>query len=239
VIWREHNKRVAIFADEAFTFYEGLSADNSKTYWNAHKDTYEQAVREPMRELLEKLAPTFDADVSLFRPYRDVRFSKDKSPYKTAQGGFLELAPGVGYWMQIDAEGVMIGGGFHAHDRDQTNRYQGRAVDAQSSGPELVYITDKLGKAGLREVGGHQVRDPPRGGPADHPRLDFMRARIRQRAQIGSTRAVLTPALVQKEWKTVTPLVEWGAAHMHRRTWRRMKAQQGLRRARPRPSPAR
>jgi uncharacterized protein (TIGR02453 family) len=206
VIWREHNKRVAIFADEAFTFYEGLSADNSKTYWNAHKDTYEQAVREPMRELLEKLAPTFDADVSLFRPYRDVRFSKDKSPYKTAQGGFLELAPGVGYWMQIDAEGVMIGGGFHAHDRDQTNRFRA-AVDAQSSGQELVDITAKLAKAGFA-IGGHQVATRPRGVPADHPRLDFMR---REYVSVHKSvdPAVLTPALVQKEWKKVTPLVEW------------------------------
>src|SRR6478609_4865719 len=109
--------RVTVFAEEAFTFYEGLSADNSKTYWTAHKDVYEKAVREPMQQVLEKLAPAFEADVVIFRPYRDVRFSKDKSPYKTAQGGFLELAPGVGYYLQIDAEGVLVGGGFHPHER--------------------------------------------------------------------------------------------------------------------------
>lgn len=200
------NARVAIFPDEAFTFYEGLSADNSKTYWNAHKDAYERAVREPMRELLEKLAPAFDGEVTLFRPYRDVRFSKDKSPYKTAQGGFVELAPGVGYWMQIDAEGVMIGGGFHAHDRDQTNRYRA-AVDADPSGRELIDITAKLAKAGY-VIGGQQVATRPRGVPADHPRLDFMR---REYVSVHKPLdpSTVTQALVQKEWKKVTPLIEW------------------------------
>jgi uncharacterized protein (TIGR02453 family) len=197
---------VAIFPDEAFTFYEGLSADNSKTYWNAHKDVYERAVREPMRELLEKLAPGFDAEVSMFRPYRDVRFSKDKSPYKTAQGGFLEIAPSLGYWMQLDAEGVMVGGGFHTQDREQTNRYRA-AVDASSSGAELEAIAAKLAKAGY-EIGGHKVATRPRGVPADHPRLDFMR-----REYVTVSRALdpstVTAALVQKEWKKVTPLVQW------------------------------
>lgn len=197
---------MAIFPDEAFTFYDGLNADNSKTYWNAHKEVYERAVREPMRELLEKLAPAFDAEVTMFRPYRDVRFSKDKSPYKTAQGGFLETAPSLGYWMQVDAEGVMIGGGFHAHDREQTNRYRA-AVDASSSGAELEAITAKLVKAGY-QIGGQQVATRPRGVPADHPRLDFMR-----REYVTVYRALdpatLTAALVQKEWKKVTPLVQW------------------------------
>lgn len=197
---------MAIFPDEAFTFYEGLSADNSKTYWNAHKEIYERAVREPMREVLEKLAPAFDGEVTMFRPYRDVRFSKDKSPYKTAQGGFVELAPGVGYWMQIDADGVMIGGGFHAHDRDQTNRYRA-AVDAKSSGEELVGITAKLAKAGFG-IGGQQVATRPRGVPADHPRLDFMR---REYVTVHKSLdpATVTAALVQKEWKKVTPLIQW------------------------------
>ena len=77
------------FTEQAFDFYEGLRADNSKAYWTAHKDVYEAAVRGPMRELLESLASTFDGEPMLFRPYRDVRFSKDKSPYKTQQGGFL------------------------------------------------------------------------------------------------------------------------------------------------------
>jgi hypothetical protein len=87
----------AVFPEAAFTFYEGLRADNSKAYWTAHKDVYDEAVRAPMRTLLEALEPEFGATPVMFRPYRDIRFSKDKTPYKTTQGGFLERAPGVGY----------------------------------------------------------------------------------------------------------------------------------------------
>ena len=70
---------------EAITFYEGLEADNSKTYWTANKDVYESAVVAPFRALSDEVAEMFGL-LRLFRPYRDVRFSKDKSPYKTGQG---------------------------------------------------------------------------------------------------------------------------------------------------------
>src|SRR5215216_5014379 len=68
---------------EAIEFYEGLEADNSKTYWQQNKVVYEELVRGPMDELLAELAPQY-GEGRIFRPYRDVRFSKDKSPYKTA-----------------------------------------------------------------------------------------------------------------------------------------------------------
>ncbi len=161
------------FPDAAFDFYEGLRADNSKTFWNRHKDTYETAVRQPLRALLDSLAGTFDGEPVLFRPYRDVRFSKDKAPYKTRQAGFLEVEPGVGYWIQVDAEGVHVGGGFHAQDRQQTAAFRA-AVDADASGAALVALTGRLVKAGF-ELGGAQVKTRPRGVPADHPRLELMR----------------------------------------------------------------
>ncbi len=65
---------------EAIEFYEGLEADNSKTYWNENKSVYENLVLRPMTELLDELAPEF-GEAKLFRPYRDVRFSADKAPY--------------------------------------------------------------------------------------------------------------------------------------------------------------
>jgi uncharacterized protein (DUF2461 family) len=81
----------------ALDFYEGLEADNSKAYWTEHKPVYESEVRAPMEALLEELAPEF-GEAKLFRPYRDVRFSADKSPYKTsiaasfAGGGYCPAA---------------------------------------------------------------------------------------------------------------------------------------------------
>lgn len=198
------------FTDEAILFYEGLLADNSKTYWTAHKDVYERAVRQPMQALLEELAPGFHAEVTLFRPYRDVRFSKDKSPYKTAQGGFLEMVSGVGYYMQIDADGVLVGGGFHSQDREQIARFRA-AIDSDLTGPQLEEITRKLAKAGF-EIGGNQVKTRPRGVAPDHPRLELMR-----REYVTAGRQVapetITPAFMKKEWRKIAPLVQWIREH--------------------------
>ena len=72
------------FPPEAFAFYEGLEADNSKAYWAAHKAVFDGCGGRAMQELLDELEPTFGT-AKMFRPYRDVRFSKDKSPYKTRQ----------------------------------------------------------------------------------------------------------------------------------------------------------
>ena len=70
---------------EALEFFEGLEADNSKPYWEAHKDDYQTFVRAPMEELLADLEPAW-GESHVFRPYRDIRFSRDKTPYKTAIG---------------------------------------------------------------------------------------------------------------------------------------------------------
>ncbi len=86
----------------ALDFYEDLEADNSKTWWAAHKETYDEVVRRPMASLTAALEDEFGA-AKLFRPYRDVRFSKDKIPYKTHQGAFVGLAESCGYYVQIDA----------------------------------------------------------------------------------------------------------------------------------------
>ena len=67
---------------EALDFFEGLEADNSKTYWLQNKDVYEDTVRAPMESLLEELGQEW-GEGKIFRPYRDIRFSSDKSPYKT------------------------------------------------------------------------------------------------------------------------------------------------------------
>ena len=86
--------------EEALEFYEGLTADNSKAYWTEHKAVYEDKVLYPMTELVEELAAEF-GEAKIFRPYRDVRFSPDKSPYKTHIGAMI----GTGY-VQLSARGA-------------------------------------------------------------------------------------------------------------------------------------
>ncbi len=88
---------------EALEFFEGLEADNSKTYWQRNKDVYESLVRAPMEQLLEELAPEF-GEGRIFRPYRDIRFSSDKSPYKTNIAAMI----GEGY-VELTADGLGAG----------------------------------------------------------------------------------------------------------------------------------
>lgn len=199
--------KAQLFPDEAFDLYEGLVADNSKTYWLAHKDIYERSIKQPMVELLEQLAPKFDtAELTVFRPYRDVRFSKDKSPYKTSQGGLLEVEPSMGYYVEVNAEGVRVAAGFWSRDRAQTARYRD-AVDSDLTGPELASLAARLEKAGFA-VGGHQVRTRPRGVAADHPRLELMRREF-VTAGRGFAPDEVTVETVEKAWRKLTPLVDW------------------------------
>ncbi|HYN55696.1 MAG TPA: DUF2461 family protein, partial [Motilibacterales bacterium] len=92
------------FPADAFGFYADLELENSKAFWADNKHRYEAAVAGPMGDLLEDLEAEFGAG-RLFRPYRDVRFSADKSPYKEHQGGYVEVGPACGYYVQVSSGG--------------------------------------------------------------------------------------------------------------------------------------
>jgi uncharacterized protein (TIGR02453 family) len=154
---------------EAIEFYEGLAADNSRSYWQAHKDVFEKKVRGPMVELLAELAPEF-GEGKIFRPNRDVRFSPDKSPYKTALGATVGNA---GY-VQFSASGLAAGSGMWMMETDQLNRYRA-AVHDDKTGEELAGIIEAVRKEGL-EVTGHDIlKTAPKGYSRDHPRIDLLR----------------------------------------------------------------
>ena len=203
------------FPDAAFVFYEGLEADNSKTYWTAHKADYEEHVRAPMLALLSELAPEFGT-ATLFRPYRDVRFSRDKSPYKTHQGAFSDTVPGVGYYVHISADGLLAAAGFHSHGADQIERYR-TAVDADRTGKRLQQIVSELRDAGL-EIDGDALKTRPKGYPADHPRIELLRYRSLYAERSWPPEPwVHTPAAadrVREAWTGARPLVEWITDHV-------------------------
>lgn len=153
---------------EALEFFERLEDENNKAFWQRNKGTYETLVRAPMEALLQELAPTW-GEGKIFRPYRDVRFSKDKSPYKTSIGAML----GDGY-VQLDASGLGAGSGMWEMAPDQLERYRA-AVDADRTGRRLVEIVSRAKEAGL-DVTGHDVlKTAPRGYPKDHPRIELLR----------------------------------------------------------------
>jgi uncharacterized protein (TIGR02453 family) len=153
---------------EALEFFEGLEADNSKSFWQRNKEVYETVVRAPMEDLIEELAPEW-GEGRVFRPYRDIRFSADKSPYKTNIGAMV----GEGY-VQLSADGLGAGCGMWEMAPDQLERYR-EAVAEDRSGRKLVDLVAKARASGL-EVTGHEVlKSAPRGYPKDHPRIELLR----------------------------------------------------------------
>ncbi|MCB0943903.1 MAG: DUF2461 domain-containing protein [Mycobacterium sp.] len=153
---------------EAIEFYEGLEADNSKVYWQDHRAVYDRHVKAPMEELLAELADEFGAG-KIFRPYRDVRFSADKTPYKTNCAATI----GSGY-ISFSADGLSVGGGLYMPDPKALARYR-EAVDNEKSGVELVRIVAALRKEGYDTMAHEVLKTAPKGYPKDHPRIELLR----------------------------------------------------------------
>jgi len=154
---------------EALEFFDGLAADNSKTYWNAHKATYDDCVRAPMVALLAELEPEF-GPAKIYRPYRDVRFSKDKTPYKTQIAASFER----GGYVRLSADGLGAGSGIYIFSPEQLRRYRDAVAD-DKSGPRLVQLIEELQRKNV-DISSHDVlkRVPP-GFDKDHPRGHLLR----------------------------------------------------------------
>jgi uncharacterized protein (TIGR02453 family) len=154
---------------EAVEFYEGLVADNSKTYWTAHKEVFDTKVHAPMADLLAELADEFGAG-RIFRPYRDVRFSADKSPYKTGIYATLER----GGYIRFSADGLTAATGYYMMAPDQIDRYR-KAVADDVRGADLAGIVARLTADRIRVEGSASLKRVPGGYPKDHPRADLLR----------------------------------------------------------------
>ena len=158
---------------DALAFYVGLEADNSKAYFQAHKAVYDESVKAPFLALSEEIEREF-GPLHVFRPNRDIRFAKDKSPYKTAAAAVTESQGGAAYYVQISSEGLYVGSGYYHLAPDQLERYR-QAVADPKTGPKLAAATAALRK-NRYEVGAREsLQRAPRGFPPDHPRVDLLR----------------------------------------------------------------
>jgi len=197
---------------EALEFYEGLEADNSKAYWTAQRDIYEQSVRAPMEALAAACADL--GPFKLFR-YRDVRFSRDKTPYKTAIGAVTEREGGAVLYVQLSADGLFAAAGYHHMASDQVERY--REAVASEAGAELQPVLAALEQGGY-DVGGEELKVTPRGYPRDHPRARLLRhkgltmGKLFPPARWLHTKAALDR--VRKVWADARPLSAWLEHHV-------------------------
>ena len=154
---------------EAVEFFRGLQDDNTKAYWTAHRALYEASVREPMAELLSELSPEFGPG-RIARPYRDIRFRADKSPYKTVIYATMDR----GGYVNFSAEGLTAGTGYFMMSAAQLGRYRD-AVAGDAEGAGLARVVQRLRAAGLEVGGGQALKSAPRGYPRDHPRIELLR----------------------------------------------------------------
>lgn len=159
---------------DVFDFYEQLEEDNTRSFWTTHRATYDDEVRPPFEALSTLVADEF-GPLKVFRPNRDVRFSKDKSPYKTRCYGVGEGEGGESYYLEISARGMVAGSGYWMMAKDQLNRYRD-AVDDAATGDELAAIMSAVRADGLR-VEDQGLKTAPRGYPRDHPRIELLRAK--------------------------------------------------------------
>lgn len=196
----------------ALDFYDDLEQQNTKEFWAANKHVYDESVLTPMKALTEALAPEFGV-AKIFRPHRDVRFSKDKTPYKTAQGAFVATASSTGFYIQLSAAGVRVGAGCYRMEPAQLSAFRA-AVANDIYGAELERIL-----AGLDgfEVGGESLKTTPKGYDKDHPRIELLRHKSLTAGRLlGFEPVIHTEELldvVRDDWRTLRSLVEWLNTH--------------------------
>jgi uncharacterized protein (TIGR02453 family) len=206
------------FAPHVKTWFQGLEADNSREYFAAHRDFFEESIRDQMEALFSELRDEFGGQTKMFRQNRGIRFSPDKSPYKTNTYGILHgtAIAAQGLYASISADGLVAGSGYHMMARDQLERYR-EAVDDGRKGPELENLVRGAHEAGL-ELWGASLATAPRGYPKDHDRIELLR---RKNLTLGRTlkfgRGISRSRglqFVARSWRSTAPVTAWLDKHV-------------------------
>jgi len=207
------------FPPTAFEWYEALADNNDKAWFKAHRDTFEAAVKAPLAALLGEGAATFGGTVKLSRPHRDVRFSREKTPYKTSLFGGIHPSAGAGagrgsgLYASISAEGVTAAAGYHEMAADQLARFRAALDDAETAAPlerELASARKTL------ELRGRSLKTAPKGFARDHPRLDLLRMKeliLLQRFAPAACGEGLREK-VFSTWRAALPVMAWLDCHV-------------------------
>ena len=215
------------FSAETFDFLVDLEAHNERAWFAENRERYERVLLGPQREFVDAVGAAFAAvdqrvhavpevNASIYRIYRDVRFSKDKSPYKTYSDMWFWLGDekkfSAGYFVRIAPDSVWVGGGQHQLTDAQLGRYR-RAVDDGITGQWLARIADDVAVAGF-EMGDATLKRVPVGFSAQSPRAELLKfTRIHAIAKVSPPPAeALSAEFVgwcMDRFQRVKPLVDW------------------------------
>lgn len=202
------------FLPDAWEFYQHLAAENTREYWAAHRELYERCVVSPLNALTDELAAEFGS-FKVFRPHRDVRFSKDKTPYKTHQGAVTEGAGGEFYYVQLSGTGLFVASGYHQMATDQLELFR-VAVDDDRRGAELVALVEALEPK--FSISGRVLSTAPRGYPRDHPRVRFLQHKgLTAGKDFGTPKWLSSRNALDRivaTWRAAAPLNEWLNKHV-------------------------
>jgi len=200
----------------ALSFYVGLEADNSKSYWQANKPVYEEAVKAPFLALSPIVEKEF-GPLHLFRPNRDTRFAKDKSPYKTAAAAVTESEAGAAYYVQLSALGLYAGSGYYHLAPDQLERYRAAVADTKT-GPKLAAAVDALRKQRYTVESRDALKRVPRGFDADHPRAELLKLKgMHVGREFGAPKWLHSAGALDRivtTWRAAAPVNRWLDRHV-------------------------
>lgn len=221
------------FTRKTLAFLRALKRNNDREWFRARKDEYEQHVRGPMIELLGRLAQDFarfapelvsDPRVSLYRIYRDTRFSHDKTPLKTHVAAHfpsrgLPRGEGAGLYFEIAPKWVWIGGGLYMPSSTDLQAIRSHIADTHPTLHRIVRTRAFAQAAGA--LGGAQLTRVPRGYVKDHPAADYLRYRQflagREFEPEFATSTRFYPELL-KVFRGVVPLVRFLNAPLRERS---------------------
>lgn len=197
------------FDRDVLAFYAELRAHNTREWWTANKGRYERHVHQPMLRLAADLEDEF-GEMKIFRPYRDVRFSADKSPYKLHIGMVTSARPA--HYLHLSEEGLLTGGGVYEVPPAALARFRER-VDHEASARSLESVLSALDAREFELMTDGALRTAPRGYPADHPRIDLLRLK---RLSVGHddppAEWMWTPEaeeVIRERWRVVTEWCSW------------------------------
>ncbi|HTM47851.1 MAG TPA: DUF2461 domain-containing protein [Bryobacteraceae bacterium] len=218
------NPAFAGFPPQAMTFFRGLKKNNTRDWFQPRKEIYDQKVRGPMLELVAALmrrladfAPDHvgDPKKAIYRIYRDTRFSKNKTPYKTHIAAVfprrdLEKHGGAGYYFSVSPEEVEVGGGVYMPAPESLRAIREHLLQHHAEFRRIAAAPAVRRLFG--EVYGDSLTRVPKGFPADHPAADLLRMKQFLLFKTLDGKLALTPELYRElltRFEAMTPFLHF------------------------------